>query len=217
MVELQALFSVPIFRSRLVDADFNQALAALLIDYEKQKADAIKNHSPNMRIQSNVFESNFGLFGWKDPLIQRLAQFCTQSLWRAVFQINQLKEQAFSELEMKVDAWFHITRHGGYHALHNHPMASWSGVYCASPGDSPPSGSDSGALSLANPLAMANMFIDPTNANMREPFRTTGVGIHFMPGELVVFPSWLWHQAMPYFGHSERVTIAFNAWFQTRP
>ena len=32
-----------------------------------------------------------------------------------------------------------------------------------------------------------------------------------VPGQLVIFPSWLAHQAMPYQGSSDRVIISFNA------
>ena len=32
-----------------------------------------------------------------------------------------------------------------------------------------------------------------------------------IPGQLVLFPSWLAHQALPYSGEKERVIISFNA------
>ena len=32
-----------------------------------------------------------------------------------------------------------------------------------------------------------------------------------MAGQLVVFPSWLAHQALPYDGRRERVIVSFNA------
>jgi ectoine hydroxylase-related dioxygenase (phytanoyl-CoA dioxygenase family) len=31
-----------------------------------------------------------------------------------------------------------------------------------------------------------------------------------VPGQLVVFPSWLAHQAMPYHGSADRVIVSFN-------
>jgi hypothetical protein len=30
------------------------------------------------------------------------------------------------------------------------------------------------------------------------------------PGQLIVFPAWLAHQAMPYHGESERIIVSFN-------
>ncbi|MFY9249367.1 MAG: putative 2OG-Fe(II) oxygenase, partial [Burkholderiaceae bacterium] len=32
-----------------------------------------------------------------------------------------------------------------------------------------------------------------------------------IPGQLVIFPSWLAHQAMPYAGQDDRIIISFNA------
>ena len=32
-----------------------------------------------------------------------------------------------------------------------------------------------------------------------------------LPGQLVVFPSWLPHQAMPYAGEADRIIVSFNA------
>jgi hypothetical protein len=29
----------------------------------------------------------------------------------------------------------------------------------------------------------------------------------------VLFPSWLQHEVMPFYGSDERITIAFNCWF----
>jgi len=34
------------------------------------------------------------------------------------------------------------------------------------------------------------------------------------PGQLVLFPSWLLHEVMPYEGDDVRITVAFNARFK---
>ena len=49
------------------------------------------------------------------------------------------------------DCWFHVTRRGGFFGLHNHPMASWSGVYCVEPGRHDADKPDSGMLTFLNP------------------------------------------------------------------
>ena len=41
---------------------------------------------------------------------------------------------ALGRMLISSDSWFHVTRRGGFFALHNHPNASWSGVYCVDPG-----------------------------------------------------------------------------------
>ncbi len=34
-----------------------------------------------------------------------------------------------------------------------------------------------------------------------------------VPGQLVMFPSWVLHDVKPFEGEGERITIAFNCWF----
>jgi hypothetical protein len=38
--------------------------------------------------------------------------------------------------------------------------------------------------------------------------------IDLEPGQLVLFPSWVLHDVKPYEGDGERITVAFNCWFQ---
>ena len=37
------------------------------------------------------------------------------------------------------------------------------------------------------------------------------IDIEPIPGQLVIFPSWLPHQAMPYAGDQDRIIVSFNA------
>ena len=76
-----------------------------------------------------------------------------------------------ARLQVANEAWFHITRRGGFFAAYNHSLHSWSGVY--------------------------------------------------QPGQLVMFPSWMLQEVLPYDGDDIRITAAFNARFRlagaTRP
>lgn len=209
--QLNTLFAVPFVHLNFVDTALHAQLSELLL--ARQSNPQAINQDAAMRIQNGVFESNFDFFAWPDPPIKELARRCTVELWKLVSHVSQLNRRQLDQLEMKVDAWYHVTRFGGFHASHNHPMASWSGVYCVDPGDTPDGYPDSGVLSLHNPHAMANMFIDASNAKLAHPYGSAGYGIHFKAGDLVLFPAWLWHQAMPYFGTRPRITAAFNAWF----
>ena len=116
-------------------------------------------------------------------------------------------------MEIASHTWFHVTRRGGYFGLHNHPMASWSGVYCVSTGQDDGTQVDSGKLHFSNPLQLANMFIDPANSHLRSPYRMAGRSYRLVPGQLVLFPSWVNHEVLPFQGEGERITVAFNAWF----
>jgi hypothetical protein len=55
--------------------------------------------------------------------------------------------------------------------------------------------------------ALGGAFVDVGNAYLQPPHQD----IEPVPGQLLLFPSWLAHQAMPYDGDKERIIISFNA------
>lgn len=83
---------------------------------------------------------------------------------------------------------------GGHHANHVHPQG-WisSALYVALP-DLPP---EQGWLTIGEPQAALGV--------AQPPF----LSIAPRPGQLVLFPSWLWHGTRP-FDDGERLTIAFD-------
>lgn len=216
MMQIESLFAVPLLSTVIPNSEALNAQLEALFKARALVGPRYQNIEPQMRIQPGVFESEFDLFSWQEPCVAALAQICVRALWQTVVLMTGANQAQLDRLEMKLDAWFHLTETGGYHALHNHPNATWSGVYCVNPGDASPSHIDSGVLSLLNPLSMGNMFLDYSNHNLVSPFSLNGHGVKFVPGQLVIFPSWLWHQAMPYFGKKTRITVAFNAWFPLR-
>ena len=91
-------------------------------------------------------------------------------------------------------------------------MHSWSGVYCVKhDGDDP--ASDSGRLTFINPHSAATMYLDMALANMKPPHAMSPRSLRLEPGQLVLFPSWLLHEVLPFEGEGERITVAFNARF----
>jgi predicted 2-oxoglutarate/Fe(II)-dependent dioxygenase YbiX len=63
-------------------------------------------------------------------------------------------------------------------------------------------------------MMLANMFVDPGNQRIRQPYGMAAHHVHFRPGQLILFPSWLIHEVLPFYGQGERITIAFNCWFK---
>jgi hypothetical protein len=66
--------------------------------------------------------------------VQSLKELCWRAVLRFIGELNHYDEATLRRILIYSDSWFHVTRRGGFFALHNHPMASWSGVYCVSPG-----------------------------------------------------------------------------------
>lgn len=209
--QLQPAFSVPFVLVQHPDAAaMNQQLRHLLLAREAEGA-TYANSKATMQIAPRLFESRFDLFKWPEGCIRELREFCWSSLYRAIGELNGYDAPMLQRLKGTADAWFHVTRHGGYFGLHNHAMASWSGVYCVDPGGD---GDEGGLLNFPHPNAAGSMFIDMSTYRLRQPFGFSSRDYRLKPGQLVLFPSWLTHQVLPYMGDAERITIAFNAWFK---
>jgi len=48
---------------------------------------------------------------------------------------------------------------------------------------------------------------------LRQPFIVGDLDLQLQPGQLVVFPSYLFHEVTPYYGPDTRITVASNCWF----
>ncbi len=211
--EITPAFSVPFVHATLDDCGpLNSELKALFLERERQ-GHRFANPNPITQRNEGVFESNFDLFDWPESCIQRLRLFCFNSVMRTLGELNGYDLPMLQRLRMGADAWFHITRKGGYFGVHNHPMASWSGVYCVDGGVQDPSTPSSGMLNFVNPFVMNTMFVDAGTAQLRGEYAYANRNFRLVPGQLILFPSWVLHQVLPFEGTGERVTVAFNAWF----
>lgn len=209
-------FAVPFVETELPDAKaLNPALRTLFLERAAQ-GDIYRNADPTMARQHSLFESRFDLFQWPDPCVKQLAAFCTSSVFKLVAELNGYGREQMNALRMSADAWFHVARRGEDFGLHNHPMASWSGVYCVDSGYG--SGAPaSGELVFQHPMATAGMFVDRSTSNVPLPWSIRPRSYLLQPGQLVLFPSWLMHQVLAYQGDGQRITVAFNAWFSVAP
>ncbi len=214
--DIVPMFAVPFAFSRHPEPDrLNASLRRFLLA-EESRGEAAANPRPLTTRNAPVFESDFNLFRNPDPAIQELKLFCWDQLLAVIGHLNGYSLQILQTLQIYNDAWFHISRRGGFFGLHNHPNASWSGVYCVDPGTHDPDRKDSGALCFVNPMTAGAMFMDAGNGLIPPPFGTQLRSVHFEPGQLVLFPSSILHDVKPFEGQGERITIAFNCWF-TRP
>lgn len=210
---INPVFAVPFAQDFLPDAGrLNMELKTLLLAREAE-GQRYANPNPSLRQQAGVFESDFNLFSWQEPCIQALRQFAWATLGRTVQELNGYSAEEIRRIQIYSHTWYHVTRHGGFTIAHTHPMASWSGVYCVAPGETPDDRPESGVLRFHNPHFYSNVFLDPGNARLQAPFHHGTWSVKFQAGQLVLFPSWLQHEVLPFYGHDERITIAFNCWF----
>jgi uncharacterized protein (TIGR02466 family) len=217
MSQITPMFAVPFgFAQHPQPEPLNTTLRALFVAREAEGA-RYANPNPYTVRNAQLFESHFDLFDWPEPCIAQLREFCMAQLMRWVGELNGYDLPTLRRIDIATDAWFHITRRTGQFGVHNHPMASWSGVYCVRAGRNDPEQPGSGRLSFINPHSTNTMYIDPGNAYLREPFQHSNYGFDLVPGQLIVFPSWVLHHVMPFHGEDERITVAFNCSFRQRP
>lgn len=211
--EITPAFAVPLVFCQMADpAALNEELIRL---FERCEAEGDKYRNPTPYVHRNdaLFESNFTLFEWPQECVQKLREFCLGNLYRTIGELNGYDMSMLKRLQIATESWFHITRKGGLFGAHNHPMHSWSGVYCVKhDGDDPQS--SSGKLTFINPHATSTMFIDTASVKLRYPFSRGTQRFRLVPGQLILFPSWLLHEVLPYEGDTRRITVAFNARFK---
>jgi uncharacterized protein (TIGR02466 family) len=210
-VQLATPFAIPFGLANWAESQLiNQELRRLFLEREAQGA-TYSNQNATMSIRPGLFESRFDLFRWQDSCVRHLREFCWKSVFEFMGMVGAHTPEQLSQLVGHADAWFHISRSGGHFGLHNHPMASWSGVYCVDPGDT--SEAAGGLLSFPHPLGAAGMYVDASTRKLDLPYNFSTREYRLAAGQLVLFPSWLPHQVTPYYGRNERITVAFNAWF----
>jgi hypothetical protein len=209
---IMTAFAVPLISLQRPEDGLNARLRELILQREDLGAQSANPRPYTYRNQA-VFESDFDLFETTQVDIRALRDFCFNSLINIIRSLSSLDEKQLRSLRIGADAWFHVTRPGGMFGLHNHPMASWSGVYCVNPGTDNPGTTEDGELVFYHPQIMVNMFVDSGNASLMPPFDLGSRKFKLRPGQLILFPSWLLHEVKPFHGEGERITVAFNAWF----
>lgn len=213
MFQLTNAFSVPVVTAKLTDCEALNAELRELFLAKVAEGDRYRNPDPFVKRNEALFESNFRLFDWPQPCVRTLRDFCIAAVYRTVRELNGYDNATLQRLHSATEAWFHVTRKGGWFGAHNHPMHSWSGVYCVCHhGDDPES--DSGRFSVINPFATNTMYIDYGNAHMKQPYGMGPRLVRLAPGDLLIFPSWLLHEVLPYEGDDVRITVAFNVRFR---
>ena len=210
--ELSAVFAVPFVYAQVPDCEELNAELRQLFEAKVGEGDRYRNPTPFTHRNEALFESNFRLFDWPQPCVQKLRELCLGAVYRTVRELNGYDMDTLKRLHTATEAWFHVTRKGGYFGPHNHPMHSWSGVYCVSHGGDDPA-SDSGKFTLINPHAMNTMYIDYGIAHMRNPYHMGNRMLRLQAGDLILFPSWMLHEVLPYEGDDLRITVAFNVRF----
>jgi len=208
---LRPLFAVPFAETRFEPCEaLNRELETLFLAREN---DEHRNPSPSHVPQAETFESRFNLFRWPEACVQELRRFMLDAIGRMVLETSAVSAQELRRLKLHNHTWFHISRYAGSFVAHNHPMASWSAVYCVRAGETLPARPASGMLRFHDTRAGANGYLDPANAALHRPYALRPLELRLTAGQLVIFPSYVFHDVAPFYGSDTRITVATNCWF----
>lgn len=153
----------------------------------------------------------------KLPEWDRLMRFVIESMRDAAKFANEGSWPVQGvDLQVAIQGmWFQVSNGGAFHDVHTHGNCSWSGVYVVQVDDAqarahhPTYGAANGVTRFYGPplSTLGGAHVDMGNAYLLPPHRD----VQPVEGQLVLFPSWLPHQALPYSGERDRVIISFNA------
>ena len=144
------------------------------------------------------------LFSRIDPVIRCLRAAVTSAVERHIAELPPL-DDAHPLLKHRRDrrvrfsgSWSVRLRSGGRHSNHVHPLG-WisSALYGALPQWTAGEADNAGWLTLGEPDEKLRLNLGPW------------CEIEPKPGQLVLFPSWMWHGTVP-FTDGERLTVAFD-------
>ncbi|MHB8911500.1 MAG: putative 2OG-Fe(II) oxygenase [Lysobacter sp.] len=212
-LRIHSAFAVPFAELQHPDcASLNSDLRSLILGLAS-KGNEYRNVDAAVHQPMGLFESRFEFFARPEQAVQQLRIFCWAALGDFIRELNTALADGTDGLRISSQTWFHVTRNGGHFGYHNHPMASWSGVYCVANGNPDPAVSNNGSLIFPHPLSAANSYLDIANSTMKWPYSQGNLVMDLSPGQLILFPSWLGHYVSPFQGTAPRITVAFNVWF----
>ena len=211
MIRLSPGFAVPFGETFLTGHErLNRELEALFLARE---SDEYRNPTPSHTPQAETFESRFNLFKWPEPCVRELREFVLSSVGQTALHASTAQAEELGKLTLHNHTWYHISRYAGSFVAHNHPLASWSAVYCVRAGERVPEHPGSGLLKFFDTRVGADSYLDPSTRLLKAPYALRPREVRLEAGQLVIFPSYVFHEVTPFYGRDTRITVATNCWF----
>ena len=195
----EKLFSTPVLRFHMPEhPELNKALLQEGTSMRAESEGVNKSNRGGWHSEGNLFNRDA-------PSIKVLRAMAEECVLVSSRKIGAKADLA--ALRLKLFAWMNANPAGGFNAPHTHPGAQWSGVYYVS--QPKVEKGNSGMIEFLDPRS------DLPNWRVLEaPAFKPKKKFHPMPGDMILFPSYLVHWVYPNETDEERVTIAFNATFR---
>ena len=184
--------------------DKDALIEAVRSEEKLQKNDIDSGVAPSIKF--NLKESDFD-FLTKDkdhPVLENLASFFFNAVWDMISEMTPSEYLPPNGSRINIpECWYHITNNKGYHEFHQHNGFSWSGIFYLQ-------------TSECDYENGANNFYDTFRPKVKGDVGAlyTASDVFSMKpeeGYLLLFPSWIYHSAVPYEGEEDRIIISFNA------
>lgn len=191
-------FATPLFRFEVPQSEALNA--ALLAEGEAMRAASTgvaKSNRHGWHSSGNLFKNT------SEP-IQKLQALATNAITLATQKIGAKAD--LDQLSLRLFAWMNMNPVGGFNAPHTHPGAHWSGVYYVSQPEV--EAGQSGMIEFLDPRSDL-----PNWRILKAPTFRPKKKIRPMPGDMILFPSYLVHWVYPNETDETRVSIAFNGTF----
>ena len=203
-------WSTPLFIAELVQHEsLQKALLQHIYELSSRQQNAVESDVA-LSAKHNLFESHLDFLDqskWAASVVQ-LKKALIEVLSMVIADVNHGNWPDNAKVKTEItESWYHLTKKGGYHDVHSHPNCSWCGIYC-----------------LKTPEVRwedksgINRFYDPrVNADQYKDAGSLYNGdegvwdIALQEGQVVIFPSYIKHSALPYHGDEDRVVVAFNS------
>lgn len=154
--------------------------------------------------KSRLYESPFNFAHADDPAVRAWTDWIKKCVFEAARKASGTEWPPGINLMLELhESWCHVTENGGFHDRHMHPNSCWSGIYYLDCADMR-AGTINGVNRFYRPWDTA--YLDAGTVWTRNNY----VDIQASAGMLYLFPSWIDHAALPYFGERKRYVLSFN-------
>lgn len=203
-IEIKSFFPTPLIK-------------VMLSGHEAINADLAARVRERASTHASVAKSNLG--GWQSDT--DFEQWCgpaglavleaARRLGNVVTAVTEADGLKRTEVPWRVNVWANLNGPGNVNEMHTHAGAFWSGAYYVDTGEVPGEAAG-GEFEILDPRGVTPIMYAPHLKIAVSGCLTAGLSEHLkpLPGQLFLFPSWLYHGVRPYLGTRTRISIAFN-------
>lgn len=193
------LFPLPLFVWRWQEAAVRKPELVAAVAQRRATSAGI------VRTNRNGWHSDTDLPAWQEPAIRDLVSWAARCVEEGSWQWREPHSGPPPDFPgpWRVNGWANVNPPGGHNISHTHAQRNWhwsACYYVDLPG-------------LAAEGTGGALVLEERGTGLKARGGNPWSRQHrYVPseGELVVFPSWLYHRVEPHAGAADRMTIAFN-------